>query len=290
MEEFVTWLNSPDGGVSALKTWFSNGLDTAKSLWQSIKDISDALKTVDWQAASQNINTVIEFIGRLGAGILLATTVWNAWTGSIGASWHNVGIILSTVYNVAIGPILSLMLGGVAAVTRAIAFMLSALGNVPGFEWAKDAAKKMYAAAAATDALSEQIRNVPDAFVTVNVGLSGPGAKLIQQSMARRRPDIVYGAAAGGILDSPTFVRSNVIAGEAGREAIVPLDRPLSQVDPSVRALAAFAQGQTSLKSGGTVGGGGTTIEAGAIVVTAPYADPALVAESVFDHLAAAAR
>lgn len=73
-------------------------------------------------------------------------------------------------------------------------------------------------------------------------------------------------AAAGRILRGPT----NLLAGEAGPEAIVPLRRNLNQVDPSVRWLSAIAQGkQPGMASGGVVGGG-VTVEAGAISITAP--------------------
>jgi hypothetical protein len=84
--------------------------------------------------------------------------------------------------------------------------------------------------------------------------------------------------AAGTIANGPT----PGIFGEAGREALVPLDRPLSLVDPSVRALSAFAQG---------LGGNNTpTIAPGAIVVHTAVADPTLVASSVLDRIAAGAR
>lgn len=76
-------------------------------------------------------------------------------------------------------------------------------------------------------------------------------------------------AASGRILTGPT----NVYAGEAGPEAIVPLRRSLSQVDPSVRWLSAIAQGKGSpFASGGIVGasGGGPSvmITDGGIVIT----------------------
>lgn len=51
--------------------------------------------------------------------------------------------------------------------------------------------------------------------------------------------------ASGGILYGPR----RIVAGEAGREALVPLDRPLSMVSPSVRALSAYARGLVSLTS-----------------------------------------
>lgn len=49
--------------------------------------------------------------------------------------------------------------------------------------------------------------------------------------------------ASGGIF---TGAQTRLI-GEAGPEAVVPLNRPLSQVDPSVRWLSAYAQGKTNL-------------------------------------------
>lgn len=79
--------------------------------------------------------------------------------------------------------------------------------------------------------------------------------------------------AAGGIASTPTLS----IWGEAGPEALVPLSRPLSQVDPSVRALSAVAQGMAPVVSSLTAGGGGKStvtgpsrvvnIQPGAIVI-----------------------
>jgi hypothetical protein len=71
----------------------------------------------------------------------------------------------------------------------------------------------------------------------------------------------VPGVAAGGILTAPR----HIYAGEAGPEAIVPLNRPLGQVDASVRELSAIAQGFRSV--GGQTNSGGTVVSAGAIVV-----------------------
>lgn len=67
--------------------------------------------------------------------------------------------------------------------------------------------------------------------------------------------------ASGGIADKPHFG----VFGEAGREALVPLDRPLAQVDPSVRALSAIAQGKAPAPTVSMRPS--VTFEAGAIVV-----------------------
>lgn len=68
---------------------------------------------------------------------------------------------------------------------------------------------------------------------------------------------------------------------EAGAEMVVPLQRPLSQVDPSVRAVAAFARGLP------VSGGGGKTvnIEPGAFQVVTPNTNPVLVASMVMDQV-----
>jgi hypothetical protein len=91
------------------------------------------------------------------------------------------------------------------------------------------------------------------------------------------------GFASGGIVTGPT----RALVGEAGPEAIIPLNRPLSQVDPSVRALSALLQGQTD---GQVFRGGGNTFSEGAIQVVTPYADPRLTAIEVMDALAARGR
>jgi hypothetical protein len=95
---------------------------------------------------------------------------------------------------------------------------------------------------------------------------------------------VVPGFASGGVLTGPR----HILAGEDGPEAIVPLRRDLSRVDPSVRALSAVAQGLPGYASGGMVGGG-ITVESGAIQVVSPSKNPVIVAEAVLDAFAAAA-
>lgn len=90
------------------------------------------------------------------------------------------------------------------------------------------------------------------------------------------------GMASGGIA---AYAQRRLI-GEAGSEAVVPLQRPLAQVDPSVRMLAAFAQGKLG---GMNLGGGGKQVifQEGSIVVQTISPDGRLVAESVVDRIAA---
>lgn len=90
-------------------------------------------------------------------------------------------------------------------------------------------------------------------------------------------------AASGMLLTGPR----RILAGEAGPEAVVPLKRSLSRVDPSVRWLSAIAQGKTpAMASGGVVSGGRSlTVAPGAIVING-VRDPNAAAVGVVNRLA----
>lgn len=104
--------------------------------------------------------------------------------------------------------------------------------------------------------------------------------KHIEERLSR-----VGGATASGGLFNYAQTR---LIGEAGPEAVVPLSRPLGQVDPAVRWLSAIAQGKVPpMASGGVVGGGGRNVDVGGIQVFSPNADPEAVATEVVNKLVA---
>lgn len=91
--------------------------------------------------------------------------------------------------------------------------------------------------------------------------------------------------AAGGIVSGAQVA----MIGEAGPEAIVPLDRALSRVDPAVRALSAFAQGKTMSGSNSTTPSIGRNIDVGGITINTPTEDPRAVASEVVNRMTFAA-
>lgn len=105
------------------------------------------------------------------------------------------------------------------------------------------------------------------------------------QSASGRAPAVPL--ASGGLFLGAT----PAVVGEAGLEAVVPLNRPLDQIDPSVRWLAAYAQGlqnNTKNKADGTViAQRVTNIQPGAIIVTTPTTDPRAVAVETMNRLVA---
>lgn len=85
--------------------------------------------------------------------------------------------------------------------------------------------------------------------------------------------------ASGGLAN----FAQNYQIGEAGREAIVPLDRPLGQVDPAVRMLSAFAQGKLT---GFGSNDNSRSIDASGWQIVSPNDGPT-VAREVLDALVA---
>jgi hypothetical protein len=122
--------------------------------------------------------------------------------------------------------------------------------------------------------------------ITIKVTKTGSGASLVARgAILMAEGGVIQSMASGGFANFRQFIRPDVIAGEAGREAVVPLDRPLGQVDPAVRELAAFAQGKFDALLSNAVAKQG--INASGWTIVTPTTDPAAVADEVFNRLAA---
>jgi phage-related protein len=112
-----------------------------------------------------------------------------------------------------------------------------------------------------------------------------------------KMPDVIGNiqSAIGGIklpwMASGGIARGPMIAGigEAGPEAVIPLTRPLSQVDPSVRQMAAMLRGQTVVQQTKVTGAPTGPSRTNIVYVQPTQADPEAVAYSVANRLAAQA-
>ena len=121
-------------------------------------------------------------------------------------------------------------------------------------------------ASANLNAVKTQVDNLPTSHtITVNVNTVRHGK----------------GNAAGGIFSGAQYA----LIGEAGPEAVVPLNRPLHLVDPAVRELSAIAQGQNTVSA---TAPGGRSVTTGPITIITPIKDPVAVAQQVVNRIAAA--
>lgn len=92
----------------------------------------------------------------------------------------------------------------------------------------------------------------------------------------------IPGTAVGGLFNGAQLR----LIGESGPEAVVPLRRPLAEVDPAVRMLSAIAQGKVPGMASGGVAGAGRTVNAQINVYT-PTTDPRGVAVEAINRLVA---
>jgi hypothetical protein len=139
------------------------------------------------------------------------------------------------------------------------------------------------------------VQGIPGRIVGLFSGLAGKILKAIGTidiGSLIKIPDpgggvpFVPGVASGGVFGQITNGPMLRWVGEDGPEAIVPLSRDLSRVDPSVRALSAFAQGK-SLAGGGTTPQG-KTIDASGWQIVSNNEDAGAVAQEVVNRLFAA--
>jgi hypothetical protein len=130
-------------------------------------------------------------------------------------------------------------------------------------------------ASAGVDALTRNLQTLDEMSVTADATVT---VTRIDKVLTQLGTGIFH--AAGGVFSGPT----RAIIGEAGPEAVVPLSRPLSQVDPAVRWLSAIAQGKASA---GLAGSGARTIEIGGITIVTPATDPVAVATETVNVLTA---
>jgi septum formation inhibitor MinC len=197
------------------------------------------------------------------------------------------GIVPLTVASQVLSPIIGGLMSGFNLLLKPILDLLLPLGTLKkgiddaglGFGDMRQFVDKAVSAitsfggtvSSVMDGVIGSIRDVIGWFEDLFNTASKPvGVTPSQGGGSGNNPTSGFGFAAGGTVNRPT----RGVFGEAGREALVPLDRPLSEIDPSVRGLAAIAQGKS---------GAGVNIAAGAIVVQSQYADPSLVAAEVLD-------
>jgi hypothetical protein len=163
-----------------------------------------------------------------------------------------IGIAGTWLWNNALEPVLKLMALGFMAVLKWVGDLLSALGNVPGFGWAKDAADKMHAAADKAKEMADGIKKIPDKTVDITMQVTANYDAKAQAALSVARGNTklsLPGFASGGRPE----VGRLAMFGENGAELWIP-DQPGTVINAS--QTAAMMSGPSAL---GGLGGGGNT-------------------------------
>ena len=131
-----------------------------------------------------------------GIGLLVAAFVWaynNVGWFKDGVDWMWQGIqnSFATAWNAVLAPVLRWLCDGFANVMTSFGNMLVALGQVPGFGWAKDAGDKILGAASQVKGFSQSIKDIPPTkSVAINVNTSAADANI---AAVQARINALYG-------------------------------------------------------------------------------------------------
>lgn len=118
------------------------------------------------------------------------TAAWEAiktgwtwlWDNAIKPGIDAFGAAFRWLWNSVLAPVTRFILNGFANLTDGIARFLDALSNIPGFEWAKDAADKMRAAATQARTLGSNLNDIPE-NVPVTISMSIVGVQAVKNAI-----------------------------------------------------------------------------------------------------------
>lgn len=160
------------------------------------------------------ISLIVIAIAALVAGLIYAYNTSEEFRNVVNAAFAAVGEAGRWLWNNALAPVVRFIVNGFAMIVDGIAGMLDALGNIPGFGWAKDAATKMRETAAQARAIASGIKEIPK-NTTANVTLN---TKLLGATWANLNKFLTLkgGRAAGG----PVEAGGLYLVGENGPELV----------------------------------------------------------------------
>lgn len=217
LAELARWFNQNVKVMGPLLTIVGGFIGLVVTITKAMKAWAAIQAILDAELFANPIGLVVVAIAALvGIVVLIATkttwfqTIWKAMTNAIGVAWR-------WLWNNVLRPVIQFILNGFASVARAIGQVLSALGNVPGFGWAKTAGDFMLRAAGKASDLANSLHDIKSpAPIAIRYQISVTGAAPVlpgsHMSMNNRM------RAAGG----PVTAGMPYIVGEHRPEVFVP--------------------------------------------------------------------
>ena len=181
------------------------------------------------------IGLVVVAVGALiGAIVAIATkttwfqTIWEYTSHAIGSAWK-------ALWNGVLQPVVHFILEGFTSIASMIGKVLVALGNIPGFGWAKTAGQLMLDAADGAKRLADGIKQIPDhKQVTIGITWDIPAMPIASVSGAMRKT--LAGHNAGGTDNwrgGPTWVneKGGEIIDLPSGSRIIPADKSAKMME-----------------------------------------------------------
>lgn len=152
-------------GYAAYRT-FSTVMKVAQGI---TKAYTIAMGLLDAVMNANPVMLVVVAIAALAAGLIYAYKHSETFRKIVDGAFHAIAQAAHWLWQQFKTNFISPILNGFANVTDGIASFLGALGNIPGFGWAKTAADKMHGAAKAARDMARDIRDIPDKSVNITV-------------------------------------------------------------------------------------------------------------------------
>lgn len=307
VQRFIDYLDAHPG---AIKKWIGDGVDIARNVARAVGGIVEIFDKLD---TPENRKMASQIFGALATALHIAAGAAGAVSGAL-KHFNNIldavpfATTIKGIFNIIskvrdLMPALRNAAGAVGRfaqglwqdIKHAVQVAGQWLADLPGKARAQ-VGRMASAGAALANSLITGLRTLiskAGSLVTELIGkFAGLGARIVRAigniqihinwpSPPGFLKGLIPGTASGGLIVGPQ-VR---MVGEAGPEAVVPLSRPLNQVDPAVRALSAIAQGKGDSISNDT----SKKVDVGGITIITPTKDPAAVARETVNRLVAAA-
>lgn len=143
--------------------WISQNVSWLGPLAAGIGITTAAMLALNVAMSANPIGLVVIAIGALVGALIYAYQNSEAFRNIVNGAFQAIGKVARWLWNNALAPMIRGMITGFANVVDGIAWMLEALGNVPGFEWAKGAASNLRGLAKDARTLAGNIKDIPDA-------------------------------------------------------------------------------------------------------------------------------
>lgn len=143
--------------------WATQNADILGPLAVGLGVAAAAMVGLNVAMAANPIGIIVIAIAALAAGLVMAYQKSEGFRNIVNGAFQAIGKVAQWLWNVVIAPLVRGWIIGFANVVEAIAAVLDALGNIPGFEWAKEGAKNLRGMGKDARTLADNIKDIPDA-------------------------------------------------------------------------------------------------------------------------------
>lgn len=173
VEENADWLGPLATGLGIAAGAIAAIVGVTRA-WAAVQTAMNAVM------AANPIGLVVLAIAALVAGLVWAYNESEEFRKVVDAAFSAVAEAGRWLWNNALAPVIRFIVNGFATVVEGIAAFLDALGNIPGFEWAKTAADQMKGTAKQAREIADGIKDIPPKKnVNVNIDVTKSGVRQI---------------------------------------------------------------------------------------------------------------